>query len=79
MQIAEMYMLPFMSGVSRQDRIRNDYIRRTLGMVDIRQKMRKHRVRWFGHMMRRGEGDLVEAFPGLRVKGRRSRSGPKVT
>lgn len=53
--------------------IRNDNIRESLGGggVDIMDKMREHRLWWFGHVMRWGGG--VRAIQGLTVEGRRGR------
>lgn len=43
-QVAEMCMLWYISGVSQKDRIMNDYIRRLLGVADIKSNMREHRL-----------------------------------
>lgn len=68
MQIAEMDILRYMSGVFQKDSIRNDSIRGSLGVVNIRDKMREHRLRWFAHvMMRWGEEKLDRAIQGLQV------------
>lgn len=52
----EMHMLRYRTGVSYMDRIKNYYIRGSLGVVDIRNKMREHRLRWFGHVLRTWQG-----------------------
>lgn len=72
-----MGMLSYMSEVSRKNRIRNDYIRESLGVVDIRDKMREHRPLWLGHVMTRDEENLVRSILGFRVESRRSRGRPK--
>lgn len=37
-------MLRYMSGVSRKDRVRNNYIREETGVADVSDKMREHRL-----------------------------------
>ncbi len=79
MQVAALRMRRYLSRVSRKGRIRNDYIRGSLGVADLRDKIRDHRLRWFGHVMRQDEEDLVRAIKGHREEGRRERGRLKVT
>jgi len=37
-----------MSGVTREDRIRNEYIRGSIGVAPIVDKRPKNRLRWLG-------------------------------
>ena len=37
----------------------NEEIRRRYGVVDITEKVREARLRWYGHVIRRDEGELV--------------------
>ncbi|KAF7808226.1 sacsin isoform X2 [Senna tora] len=53
--VAEMRMLRWMSGHTRMDRIRNDYIREKVGVAPIVEKLVETRLRWFGHVQRRPE------------------------
>ncbi|KAK7258655.1 hypothetical protein RIF29_24237 [Crotalaria pallida] len=53
LHVAEMRMLRWMSGHTRQDRIRNEYIREKVGVAPIVEKMVEYRLRWFGHVWRR--------------------------
>ena len=53
MEVAEMKMLRFAMGVTRKDKIRNEYIRSTVKVERLRMKMREGRLRWYGHVMRR--------------------------
>jgi hypothetical protein len=37
----------------------NEEIRRRCGVVDITEKVREARLRWYGHVIRRDEEELV--------------------
>ncbi|KAK3556174.1 hypothetical protein QTP70_005567 [Hemibagrus guttatus] len=59
-------MLRFSLGVTRLDRIRNEYIRGTAHVGRLGDKVREARLRWFGHVQRRDTikiGNVVR--PGL--------------
>ncbi|XP_063584720.1 uncharacterized protein LOC134762275 [Penaeus indicus] len=45
MNAAEMKMLRWMVGVTRRDRSRNEYIRRTVKVVEVSKKIKESRVR----------------------------------
>ena len=55
MEVAEMKMLRFTMGVTRKDKIRNEYIRSTVKVERLGMKMREGRLRWYGHVMRRDQ------------------------
>ena len=42
-------------GVMRKNKIRNEYIRGTVKIERLGMKMRKGRLRWYGHVMRRDQ------------------------
>ena len=50
--VAEMRMLRWMCGKTRMDKVRNEDIRSLVGVAPIEDKMREHRLRWFGHIGR---------------------------
>ncbi|KAK3557991.1 hypothetical protein QTP86_005620 [Hemibagrus guttatus] len=52
-EVAELKMLRFSLGVTRLDRIRNEYIRGTAHVGRLGDKVREDRLRWFGHVQRR--------------------------
>ncbi|KAK3537402.1 hypothetical protein QTP70_008862 [Hemibagrus guttatus] len=53
LEVAELKMLRFSLGVTRLDRIRNEYIRGTVHVGRLGEKVRETRLRWFGHVQRR--------------------------
>ncbi|KAK3526951.1 hypothetical protein QTP86_005760 [Hemibagrus guttatus] len=53
LEVAELKMLRFSLGVTRLDRIRNEYIRGTAHVGRLGVKVREARLRWFGHVQRR--------------------------
>ncbi|KAK3517800.1 hypothetical protein QTP70_018963, partial [Hemibagrus guttatus] len=53
LEVAELKMLRFSLGVTRLDRIRNEYIRGTAHVGRLGDKVKETRLRWFGHVQRR--------------------------
>ena len=53
MSVAEMRILRWMCGKTRKDRVRNEDIRKMVGVAPIQDKLRENRLRWFGHVQRR--------------------------
>jgi hypothetical protein len=70
---SEIRILRWMSGVTRENRIRNEYLRGRIGVALIVDKMRENRLRWFGHMMRREETKAVKVVMKIIVEGKRGR------
>ena len=74
MEVAEMKMLRFAMGVTRKDKIKNEYIRCSVKVERLGMKMKVDRLRWYGHVMRRdqkyiGRGVMEMELPGKRKKG----------
>ncbi|KAK3522612.1 hypothetical protein QTP86_027198 [Hemibagrus guttatus] len=66
LEVAELKMLRFSLGVTRLDRIRNEYIRGTAHVGRLGDKVREARLRWFGHVQRRessGSQDIRNVIP----------------
>ena len=77
MEVAEMRMLRWMCGVTREDRIRNTRIRGTVKVTEISKKTQEARLRWYGHVARSNiESDERRALD-MEVQGRRRRGRPK--
>ncbi|XP_047267018.1 uncharacterized protein LOC107853402 [Capsicum annuum] len=78
LKVAEMRMLRWMCGVTRADRVRNEIIREKVGVASVEDKMREVRLRWFGHVMRRGTNAPVRKCERLALEGfKRGRGRPK--
>jgi hypothetical protein len=46
-----MRILRWMSGVTREDKIRNEYVRSNISVTSIVDKMRENRPKWSEHVM----------------------------
>ena len=51
LDVAEMRMLRWISGVTNLDRIRNERIRGTTKVGEISKKVRQSRLKWYGHVV----------------------------
>ena len=56
MEVAELKMLRFSLGVTRMDKIRNEYIRGTAQVGKFGEKTREARLRWYGNLRRKDDG-----------------------
>ena len=77
LEVAEPRMLRFLLGVTRLDRIRNEYIRGTAHVGRFRESLREARLRWFGHVLRRDRGYIGQRMLRLEVPGKRWWGRPK--
>ena len=77
MEVAEMKMLRFAMGVTRKDKIRNEYIRSTVKVERLGMKMREDRLRWHGHVMRRDQEYVGRRMMEMELPGKRKRGRPK--
>ena len=77
MEVAEMKILRFAMGVTKKDKIRNEYIRGTVKVERLEIKMKKSRLRCYGHVMR-GDQEYVERkIMQIELTGKRKRWKPK--
>ena len=77
MEVAEMKMLRFAMGVTRKDKIRNEHIRSTVKVERLGMKMRKGRLRWYGHVMRRDQEYVGRKMMKMELPGKRRRGRPR--
>ncbi|XP_070008390.1 uncharacterized protein [Nicotiana sylvestris] len=78
MKVAEMRMLRWMCGHTRLDKIRNEDIRKRVGVTPVDDNLREARLRWFGHVRRRSLDAPVRRCERLTLAGTRSgRERPK--
>ncbi|KAK3547011.1 hypothetical protein QTP86_008801 [Hemibagrus guttatus] len=77
LEVAELKMLRFSLGVTRLDRIRDEYIRGTAHVGRLGDKVREDRLRWFGHVQRRESEYIGRRMLDMELPGRRQRGRPK--
>jgi len=66
-----MRMLGWTSGLTKEDWIRNEYVRVGVGVVSDVDKMRDNRFRWFGYITRREDSETVRTVMEMNVEERR--------
>ena len=76
---AEMQMISWMCGISLKDRRTNKELGRLVGVEPITTFIRSGRLRWYGHVIRKGDEDWVKKWMEYRVEGRRSIGRPRKT
>ena len=77
MEVAELKMLRFSLGVTRMDKIRNEYIRTTAQVGRFGEKTREARLRWYGHVLRKDDGYIGRRMLRMELPGKRKRGRPK--
>ncbi|KAK3524760.1 hypothetical protein QTP86_002555 [Hemibagrus guttatus] len=73
LEVAELKMLRFSLGVTRLDRIRNEYIRGTAHVGRLGDKVSEAILRWFGHVQRRENPPTTPPFTEVDVRQELSR------
>ncbi|KAI5101404.1 hypothetical protein C0J45_8607, partial [Silurus meridionalis] len=77
LEVAELKMSRFSLGVTRMDKIRNDFIRGTAHVGFFGNKVREVRLRWFGHVQRRNMNYIGRRMLRMEPPGRRKRGRPR--
>lgn len=60
-----------MRGTTNEDRIKNEYVKGSIGMASIVDKMKENRLRLSGHIMRGNKLESVRTLMEMKVGGRR--------
>ena len=76
LDVAEMRMIRWMSGVTKLDGIRNERIRGTTKVGEISKKVQESRLKWHGHVLRREESYVGKRVMVMEVAGKRRRGRP---
>ena len=78
LDVTEMKMLRWMSGVTKMDRVRNNHIRGSVKVTEVSKKIQEARLRWYGHLSRRnGEQHVAREMMEMQVNGTRRKGRPK--
>ena len=67
----------FLLGVTRMDKIRNEYIWGTTQVGKFGEKTREARLRWYGHLRRKDDGYIGRRMLRMELPGKRKRGRPK--
>ena len=72
-------MLRYMAGVRLQDHIPSEVVAGRCGLRQISDVLRTKRLRWYGHVRRREDGEPLATVRDWTVEGRRPRGRPRKT
>ena len=75
----EMSMIRWMCGVKLNERKKSEECRELIGLEPVSLMIRKSRLRWFGHVERKGDNDWVKRCITWEVEEIRQRGRPKKT
>ena len=78
MERNENVMLRWMCGVTLRDKVPTVELRSRLGIEGVVQVMRHGRLRWFGHVERKVDGNWMSACRNFEVAGSRGRGRPRM-
>ena len=69
----EVRMLRRICGVAYEDGISNKEVRELAGVESTKIVLQKHRLRWFGHVERREESEIIKMCRDMEVIGSHQR------
>ena len=72
-------MLRYMAGVRLQEHVPSEEVASRCGLRQISEVLRTRRLRWYGHVRRREEGEPLATVRDWEVQGRRPRGRPRKT
>ena len=80
MRRTERAMIRAMCGVKLMDRRNTEQLMDMLGLNETLDKLAKaNAVRWYGHVLRREDSDVLKKALNFSVNGKRKRGRPKMT
>ena len=77
MDVAELKMLRYSLGVTRMDKIRNEYIRGTAQVGRFGEKTREAKLRCYEHALGKDDGYIGRRMLRMELPGKRKRGWPK--
>ena len=77
MEVAELEIVRWALGVTRKNKIRNEYVKGTAKIAELDDKLRTAMLRWYEHVKRREEGYVGKRMMEMAVPSRRKRVRPK--
>ena len=73
-------MVRWMCGVKLKDRLPSKELRERLGIDDTASVLQQNRLRWYGHVLQKDDGDWVKKYMDYEVQGPRPKGrGPRRT
>ena len=72
-------MVRWMAGVRKASEVPGETLRRAFGLEPVSDVIRRTRLRWFGHIERRGPDHLTKLSQTVEVAGQRQRGRPLLT
>jgi len=79
LQRSEMRMVRWMCDIKLQDRVSSKGLRERLGLADIILVPQQNRLRWYGHVLQKGDNEWAKKCMEYEVEGARPRGRPKKT
>ena len=69
----------WMCGVSLRDRVPSAELRERMGIESVSDALKRNRLRWLGHVLRKDDDDWVKKIMSFEVEGKRRRGRPRMT
>ena len=75
----EMRTVRWMCGISLRDRVPSAELRERMGIESVSDAVKRNRLRWLGHVLRKDDDDWVKKIMSFEVEGKRGRGRPRMT
>ena len=75
----EMRVVRWMCGVSPRDGVLSAEPRERMGIESVSDDVKRNRLRWLGHVLRKDDDDWVKKIMSFEVEGKRGRGRPRMT